>query len=116
MLAMADIYIRASQYDGDSLAVREALSLGKVVIASDCATRPAGCFLFRTNSQPELNNALRDVIERSAVSSSFIQEPGSEALLRLYSELLESRRDKGMKSQHAEFLNLAPGLDRDVKR
>jgi glycosyltransferase involved in cell wall biosynthesis len=90
-LAAADIYIRASLYDGDSLAVREALGLGKAVIASDCAGRPAGCTLFPTDSQEALNEALRRVASHPRSASVNPSESGSDSLLEIYSDLLGAR-------------------------
>jgi glycosyltransferase involved in cell wall biosynthesis len=54
ILKLADCYIRATTTDGDSLSVKEALSIGKPVIASDCVDRPAGCTLFRTADTEDL--------------------------------------------------------------
>lgn len=48
ILKISDCYIRATTTDGDSISVKEALSIGKPVIASDCVDRPEGCILFKT--------------------------------------------------------------------
>jgi len=48
VLKFSDCYIRATTTDGDSLSVKEALSIGKPVIASDCVDRPEGCKLYKT--------------------------------------------------------------------
>ena len=48
ILKLSDCYIRATTTDGDSLSVKEALSINKPVIASDCVDRPAGCILYKT--------------------------------------------------------------------
>ena len=44
---MSDVYIRATTTDGDALAVREALSFGSPVVASDASERPSGVVLFK---------------------------------------------------------------------
>ncbi|BDG08189.1 glycosyltransferase family 4 protein [Anaeromyxobacter paludicola] len=41
-----DVFVRPSRTDGDSVSVREALALGRVVVASDVGHRPPGCLLF----------------------------------------------------------------------
>jgi hypothetical protein len=41
-----DIYIRPQVSDGDSVALREALSLGIQVVASDVCIRPQGTNLY----------------------------------------------------------------------
>jgi hypothetical protein len=87
-LASADIYVRASLYDGDSLAVREALDLGKSVIASDCAPRPGGCTLFQTGSQDSLDQALRRVVAQPRSTSVCQPQSGSRELLEIYESLL----------------------------
>ncbi len=48
ILKFSDCYIRATTTDGDSLSVKEALSIGKPVIASDCVDRPEECTLYKT--------------------------------------------------------------------
>lgn len=43
----ADVYIRPTCTDGDSLAVREALDMGVRVVASDVCARPIGTILYK---------------------------------------------------------------------
>lgn len=45
----ADIYLRPTKTDGDSLAVREAMTLGCTVVASDKAIRPKGTIVYSDN-------------------------------------------------------------------
>lgn len=51
VLDSSDIYVRTTQRDGDSVAVREALELGKKVYATDCVQRPSGCELFTKSEE-----------------------------------------------------------------
>jgi len=44
--SLSNIYLRPTNTDGDSVAVREALDASCVALTSDCVTRPAGCVLF----------------------------------------------------------------------
>ncbi len=90
ILAASDIYVRASLYDGDSNAVREALSAGKSVVASDCVPRPPGCVLFRSASQPALDAALSNLAAAGAQRNADAQASleSSEQLLDLYQHLL----------------------------
>lgn len=46
-------FLRPTLQDGDSMSVREALSLGLPVVASDAGTRPPGVLLFRTGDKEE---------------------------------------------------------------
>jgi glycosyltransferase involved in cell wall biosynthesis len=54
LMEVADIMLRPTLTDGDSLSVREALFLGKTVIASDVVTRPEGVVLYRNGSTEDL--------------------------------------------------------------
>jgi len=46
VLEAADVFVRPTRADGDAVSVREALSLGCRVVASDVGHRPAPCLLF----------------------------------------------------------------------
>jgi len=61
-----DLYVRATSTDGDSLAVREALSVGVPVVASDCALRPEGVELFRNRDGSSLEQAIRRTLSRKS--------------------------------------------------
>lgn len=89
ILAASDVYVRASLYDGDSNAVREALSAGKSVVASDCVPRPPGCILFRSASLPALEAALSTVAAGTPpLAAPDVPLASSEQLLDLYQSLL----------------------------
>jgi len=45
-ISACDVFLRPTLKDGDSISVREALSLGVPVVASRVGTRPAGAILF----------------------------------------------------------------------
>jgi glycosyltransferase involved in cell wall biosynthesis len=49
VLDSSDIYVRTTLRDGDSVAVREALTLGNKVYATDCVQRPSGCVVFKNS-------------------------------------------------------------------
>ncbi|MFN7135061.1 MAG: glycosyltransferase, partial [Myxococcales bacterium] len=53
MLA-SDVFVRPTYADGDALSVREALSLGRPVVASAVGFRPEGTTLFRTGDALDL--------------------------------------------------------------
>lgn len=54
----ADICVRPTLDDGDAVSIREALHLGKPVVASDAVPRPAGCVTFRRGDAADLARAL----------------------------------------------------------
>lgn len=57
-IARADLYLRPTADDGDSISVRDALSMGVPVVASDAAPRPAGVTLFRSRDASDLARAV----------------------------------------------------------
>jgi glycogen(starch) synthase len=54
LLASCDVFVRPTETDGDSLALREAIASGLSVVASDAAPRPEGCAIFRTGDAEHL--------------------------------------------------------------
>lgn len=66
-LGNARIFVRPTEQDGDSVAVREALAAGCSVFATDVAKRPDACSLFRP----------RDVDELARLMATSIREPGT---------------------------------------
>jgi glycosyltransferase involved in cell wall biosynthesis len=46
-MSACDVFLRPTLEDGDSISVREALSLGVPVVASRVGARPAGAILFQ---------------------------------------------------------------------
>ncbi|HAN31269.1 MAG TPA: hypothetical protein DCQ06_06685 [Myxococcales bacterium] len=74
MLADSDVYVRTSTTDGDAVAVREALSHGLAVVATDCVVRPSACVLFSTSDGQDLHRRLCGALPSPEVS------PGDENL------------------------------------
>jgi len=62
-LKVADVMLRATRKDGDSNAVREAVSLGVPVIASDCAVRPESVVPFRTDDPQDFYETVSRVLD-----------------------------------------------------
>jgi glycosyltransferase involved in cell wall biosynthesis len=54
LMSVCDVFLRPTLEDGDSISVREALSLGIPVVASRVGTRPAGAFLFPSGDVEEM--------------------------------------------------------------
>lgn len=80
LIGAADIFLRPTLADGDSVSVREALAAGVRVVASEVGKRPPGVTLFRSGDSADLVRA----IDRSL---SLPQPPrpraGEEASARL---------------------------------
>lgn len=84
VLDSSDVYVRTALRDGDSVAVREALDLGKVVYATDCVQRPLGCVVFR-NTQ-DLTDQLR-IRRFDRQIQKTLSIDGSQQILDLYESL-----------------------------
>jgi glycosyltransferase involved in cell wall biosynthesis len=54
LMSACDVFLRPTLADGDSISVREALSLGIPVVASRVGARPAGAILFRPGDVEEM--------------------------------------------------------------
>ncbi|MBI5836742.1 MAG: glycosyltransferase family 4 protein [Candidatus Eisenbacteria bacterium] len=87
----ADVYVRPTVSDGDSVSVREALALGTPVVASDAAPRPGACVTYRTGDADALERAVLGVLEdvgaaRARVRREPVEDNGGK-ILDLYREL-----------------------------
>ncbi len=93
VLAACDVFVRPTRADGDALSVREALSLGRKVVASEVGQRPPGCLLFRAGDAADLA-ALMIEAARSPPAPAGRGPPARdplESLLDIYSSLAAKR-------------------------
>jgi glycosyltransferase involved in cell wall biosynthesis len=60
--ARSDLFVRPTTTDGDSISIRECLSLGVPVVASDVVWRPPGCTVFRNRDMADFARAVLDVL------------------------------------------------------
>jgi glycogen synthase len=90
-MSRADVLLRTTHYDGDSIAVREALHLGLPVVATDTGMRPEGVILMAASN----GKALREAIGRGlAMPSRRSSRPVEDlhnlyAVVKFYRELQE---------------------------
>ena len=90
LINKADILLRTTLFDGDAIAVREALFLGTPVIATDNGMRPEGVHLMPKRDKKRLV----DLIERLSGEKPPRNTPKSEdrsnitSVLRIYKEIL----------------------------
>lgn len=61
-LKSADIYIRPTCKDGNSVAINEALMVGCDVLASDVVDRPVGVHLYKWRDQCDFVNRINDLL------------------------------------------------------
>jgi glycogen(starch) synthase len=89
-IAEADVMVRTTLYDGDSISVREALHLGVPVIASDTVFRPEGVILVPISDQPALHRAIQETLRRPRARqpSPAADERNLQSVLEFYEELL----------------------------
>jgi glycosyltransferase involved in cell wall biosynthesis len=89
-IARARLLLRTTLYDGDSIAVREALYLGTPVIATDNGMRPAGVNLFPVHDADALLKTIENCLaapRARAVPVPCPDQENVEAVVRLYREL-----------------------------
>jgi glycosyltransferase involved in cell wall biosynthesis len=91
LIAASDLFIRATREDGDSISVREALSLGVPAVVSDVGHRPSGAILFRAGDIDDLvltvEAALVAPRSNSAGELVLPSEPTVQRLLDIYNGL-----------------------------
>ena len=103
LIAGADVLLRTTRYDGDSVAVREALALGTPVVASDNGMRPAGVHLYPVGDTAALERA----IETALAAGRAVGEPDTDArnidaVLDVYHELVGGSRGPVLHMARAE--------------
>jgi glycogen synthase len=93
----ADVMIRTTLYDGDSISVRESLYLGVPVIASDNGPRPTGVILIPRSDQKALHWALLETLHRPRVprAPSSEDESNLQSVIGFYLELLNCACPRG---------------------
>ena len=87
-IAAADLFVRPTLADGDAVSVREALALGRRVIASDAAPRPTGTYTFATGHPESLAAAALAALDEPP--PSVIAEEQLDPVLSVYESLWES--------------------------
>ncbi|HKY20062.1 MAG TPA: glycosyltransferase family 4 protein [Vicinamibacterales bacterium] len=88
LIAKCDLLLRTTLYDGDSIAVREALLLGTPVLATDNGMRPAGVHLIAGARPDSLAVAVKECLQRPDRPEAVqCDERNLEAVLELYAEL-----------------------------
>ena len=83
----ADIVLRPTNFDGDSLTVREALMLGKPIVASDVVVRPAGTTLFENRNTDDLYKKLSALMTSPGMQENRASKTDNRVYTDFYSEL-----------------------------
>jgi len=104
VMAASDLFVRPSRADGDALSVREAVALGKRVVASDVGARPPEARLFTAGDPRSLAETIFHAIGTLATTTGTATVPPPDCLPALrtiyYSEgCLPSPRRPARQSQ-----------------
>jgi len=83
-----DVFVRNTQTDGDSVALREAAYLGCQIVASSCTARPQGSVLFQPQDSVALASAIRTVLGDPMAGRIASSEDNAEVILALYRDAL----------------------------
>ena len=88
--AKTDVFVRPSITDGDSVSIRECLSLGVPVIASNAVSRPPECILFENRNQQKLEQTIMKFLEKPYKIDSVRQKDYGLEVIRVYMDLLKT--------------------------
>ncbi len=88
-----DVFVRPTTSDGDSVALREAMHLGKPSVVSNAVPRPAGGVLFRTDDLDDYVTKLSAVLSdipaaQEHLVQAMAQMPGPETYMHVYRAIL----------------------------
>ncbi len=90
LLARSDAFLRSTLVDGDSMSVREALSLGLPTVASDTPFRPEGVILYRKGEVPDMMEKLEAALSAGRADGADAREEAGEnleALVGIYEDV-----------------------------
>jgi len=65
-----DLFIRPTVTDGDSVSIRECISAGVPVLASDAVPRPKQCQLYKSRDYPQLSKSFWSLLGQSETPAS----------------------------------------------
>ena len=90
-IADADVMLRTTLYDGDSIAIREAIRAGVPVIATENRMRPDGVTVVPISDRKALCQAVRKTIATPAISRKSPEADATnlQAVAEFYGQLLE---------------------------
>ncbi len=86
LIAGSDVFVRPTLADGDSVSVREAVALGRVVVATAVGTRPAEARLAPPGDAAALARALTEAADKRPVlrlARDGEKDPGADCVNRL---------------------------------
>jgi glycosyltransferase involved in cell wall biosynthesis len=98
-IEQSDLLLRTTLYDGDSIAVHEALALGTPVIATDNGMRPPGVRLVAAHDSNRLLTAIEAELSAGCRRRQMEVDPGKNlrAVVQFYLELFLDRKVSAQK-------------------
>lgn len=90
LIEKTDIVLRPTNTDGDALTVREALFLGKPVVASDVVERPLGTILFKTRDVNDMTAKLTTLINSGLLRGISGNRESKNFYYEFYKNLIDS--------------------------
>lgn len=88
IIEQADIVLRPTNTDGDALTVREAIYLGKPIIASDILSRPPGTILFKSRNIDDLELKIIELINNKRLLQPIAVDDNLDNYRIYYKELI----------------------------
>jgi len=83
------VFVRATFFDGDSNSVREALSLGVPVVASNTDFRPPGVTLFAIGNKEDLVRQVKHVLKQQPINSASTEQTSQDEPALNFNKILE---------------------------
>ena len=84
ILKQGDLFLRPTEQDGDSIAVREAIALNKPVVATNCCPRPKGCIVPGDRDTKNWAKTVHGQLNENVPSSPSENENFESQFLALY--------------------------------
>jgi glycosyltransferase involved in cell wall biosynthesis len=88
LMEQADIVVRPTNTDGDSLSIREAIFLNKPIISSDVVKRPDETILFENRNQEAFEKTLLRVLQNGTTAINPVASNSYEYYKSYYTNLL----------------------------
>ena len=90
----ADVFLRTTLFDGDAIAIREAMFLGTPVIATDNGMRPDGVTIVPVKDKTSLADAVIRIVSEGKKDRPILPDDSSniDSVLSLYEELVTSNK------------------------
>ena len=118
VMSQCDLFVRPTFADGDANSVREALSMGIPVVASDVGNRPPGTVLFRTGDVDDLAAKIEETWSRPHPRPNCDRNATAtgnfKSLLDIYSSLAKNSLDRPTERPMGKLARLRAMTAREI--